>query len=128
MDAETRRFVRARAGNRCEYCQLPQEQSPLAKLQVEHIRPIKHHGGDEPENLAIACIDCNLRKGANIAGFDPDTGSLTPLFNPRRDAWNQHFGWAGVLIVGKTPAARATIAVLELNSADRLELRSLSGA
>jgi 5-methylcytosine-specific restriction endonuclease McrA len=127
MDAETRRLVRERAGDRCEYCQLPQQQSPLASLQVEHIRPKKHQGSDSLENLALACIDCNLHKGTNIAGFDPDTDKLTPLFDPRHDSWSQHFAWAGVLLVGLTPTARATIAVLDLNSPDRLELRSLAG-
>jgi 5-methylcytosine-specific restriction endonuclease McrA len=127
MDAETRRVVRTRAGNRCEYCLLPQEQSPLAKLQIEHIRPVKHQGGDELENLALACIDCNLHKGTNVAGFDPETGLLTPLFDPRRDSWDEHFHWSGVIIIGMTPAARTTIAVLELNSPDRIELRSLAG-
>jgi hypothetical protein len=127
MDAETRRHVRERAGDRCEYCQLPQEQSPLAPLQIEHIRPKKHQGNDSLENLALACIDCNLHKGTNVAGFDPETDNLTPLFDPRHDSWSQHFAWAGVLLVGLTPTARATIAVLDLNSHDRLELRSLAG-
>ncbi|HEX5103638.1 MAG TPA: hypothetical protein VFV87_07510 [Pirellulaceae bacterium] len=35
MDAATRRFIRERAGNRCEYCQLSQEHSPLFVLQIE---------------------------------------------------------------------------------------------
>lgn len=55
MDAATRRFVRERAGHRCESCGLTQEQSPLAALQVEHVIPKKHFGGDGPENLALAC-------------------------------------------------------------------------
>jgi hypothetical protein len=47
MDQATRLFVRERAGERCEYCQRTQAESPMAKLQVEHILPIKHGGGDD---------------------------------------------------------------------------------
>jgi hypothetical protein len=125
MDAATRRTVRARAGNRCEYCQLTQEQSPLARLHIEHVRPIKHQGRDDIDNLALACIDCNLHKGTNVAGYDPLSGTLTPLFHPRQHAWEEHFRWQGVYIVGITPIGRTTVAVLDLNGAARLELRSI---
>jgi hypothetical protein len=54
MDEVTRNLVRQRAGNRCEYCGLPQAQSPLARLHVEHILPKKHGGTDAPDNLALA--------------------------------------------------------------------------
>jgi 5-methylcytosine-specific restriction endonuclease McrA len=91
IDAATRRLVRARAGNACEYFGLHQEHSPLASLQIEHIISRKHGGGDEPENLALACIDCNLAKGTDIAGFDPESGQITNLFHPRQQLWDEHF-------------------------------------
>jgi 5-methylcytosine-specific restriction endonuclease McrA len=76
MDAATRNFVRQRAENRCEYCGLHEDLSPLAALHVEHIRPKKHGGSNAEDNLALACIDCNLHKGTNIAGYDPETQVL----------------------------------------------------
>jgi len=60
-------------------------------LQIEHVIPKKHDGTDEPENLALACIDCNLAKGSNLAGIDPKTGRIVPLYNPRRQRWADHF-------------------------------------
>ncbi|HSS19497.1 MAG TPA: hypothetical protein VLL54_05435 [Pyrinomonadaceae bacterium] len=54
------------------------------------------------DNLALACIDCNLHKGPNLTGIDPNTGVITPLFHPRRDAWVEHFGWDGIYLVGST--------------------------
>jgi hypothetical protein len=126
MDAATRNFVRRRAGDRCEYCHLHQELSPLASLHVEHVRPRKHGGTDEVDNLALACIDCNLHKGTNIAGYDPQTSALTALFHPRRQAWSDHFEWRGILILGITTVGRTTAAVLEFNSEDRVELRAVS--
>jgi hypothetical protein len=98
----------------------------LAALHIDHIFPRKHHGGDEADNLALACIDCNLHKGTNVAGYDPLTRALTELFHPRRHVWTDHFQWLGVLIIGTTAIGRTTVEVLDPNSADRLELRTQS--
>ena len=86
MDSPLRNLVRDRAGNHCEYCRLHQDDSPLASLHVEHVIPKKHGGTDDPSNLALACVACNLHKGSDVAGYDPQTGALTKLFHPRRDA------------------------------------------
>ena len=124
MNESTRALVRQRAGNCCEYCQLPQDASPLAALHIEHIIARKHGGSDDPENLALACIDCNLRKGPNLTGIDTLTSQVTELFHPRRHRWDDHFAWSGVHVVAKTPIGRATLRVLDLNSEDQLALRS----
>lgn len=112
-----------RAGRRCEYCRRHQADSPLAQLQVEHIIPRKHGGTDDVENLAAACVDCNLRKGSNLAGIDPETGAITPLIDPRRHPWTDHFRWDGLELIGLTAIGRTTIQVLDLNSHDRVEVR-----
>jgi hypothetical protein len=126
MDAAVKRMVRERAGDRCEYCHLRQEQSPLFPLQIEHIRTRKHHGGDELENLALACIDCNLHKGPNVAGIDAESHQLTELFHPRHHAWSDHFEFRGPLILGKTAIGRVTVDVLNMNSYDQVALRLLA--
>lgn len=123
IDAETRRRVRLRAGEACEYCGLLQMDSPFARLHIEHVRPKKHGGDDSSDNLALACIDCNLAKGANIAGIDPETDRLTSLFDPRRQSWPDHFEKQGILIVGKTDVGRTTVQVLRMNSEEQLQLR-----
>ena len=123
MTEAVRHLVRQRAKHRCEYCQLHQDDSPLAALHIEHIRPIKHGGTDALENLCLACIDCNLHKGTNLTGIDPETDEITPLFHPRRDNWDEHFIWNGIRIAGRTAVGRATIRVLDLNGDDRLDLR-----
>lgn len=123
MDQIKRRRVRERARDRCEYCQLPQEHSPVAKLQIEHITPKKHGGNDDLKNLALACIDCNLHKGSNLTGIDPETGTIVQLYNPRTQKWSDHFTWSGVLLVGQTDVGRATIDVLAINSDPRIQVR-----
>jgi 5-methylcytosine-specific restriction endonuclease McrA len=123
MTEAVRHLVRQRAKHRCEYCQLHQDDSPLAALHIEHIRPIKHGGTDAVENLCLACIDCNLHKGTNLTGIDPETDEITPLFHPRKDNWDEHFGWNGTRIAGRTAVGRVTVRVLDLNGDDRLDLR-----
>lgn len=125
MNNSVRIQVRERAGNRCEYCQLRQVDSPLAALHVEHIIPIKHGGADDLENLALACIDCNLHKGPNLTGIDPQTGQTTRLFHPRFEKWNDHFEWNGISVIGKTAVGRTTVRVLDMNSEDQIALRAL---
>lgn len=122
MDAATSQSVRQRAGNRCEYCHLPQEFSGL-RFHVEHIVARQHRGTDDTDNLALACPECNLHKGTNLTGIDPDTGKVTPLLHPRRDRWAEHFTIADGSIVGKTPAGRTTAWLLEMNSAERMRMR-----
>ena len=111
MRPSTRASVQERAGYRCEYCQLHQEDSPLAVLHVEHIIPRIHGGTDDLDNLALACIDCNLHKGTNLTGIDPESRQVTELFHPRRHRWEDHFEWRGIYLTGKTAIGRATVRV-----------------
>jgi 5-methylcytosine-specific restriction endonuclease McrA len=59
-----------RAGNRCEYCQLP-AQLQIGGFQVDHIVPRSRGGQTAVANLAWACPHCNARKWAYIDGEDP---------------------------------------------------------
>jgi hypothetical protein len=124
MDAALRELVRRRAGNRCEYCHLPQEFSEL-QFHIEHIIPRQHGGTEAPENLALACPECNLAKGPNLAALQPGGLKIVRLFNPRHDKWVRHFRSNGVHIVGKTPIGRASVALLRMNDAERLRIRAL---
>jgi len=90
---------------------------------VEHIIARQHSGGDDIENLALACHRCNLHKGPNLSGIDPVTGEVEVLFHPRRDRWADHFTFRGAYVQGLTACGRTTIAVLALNDARRIELR-----
>jgi 5-methylcytosine-specific restriction endonuclease McrA len=124
MKAADKARVRKRARYRCEYCRLRRADSPLVPLHIEHIVPKAHGGSDDLDNLALACIDCNLHKGTNLTGIDPPTGAVTEVFHPRRHRWEDHFAWRGIYLVGKTAIGRTTIRVLNMNSEDQLALRS----
>ena len=123
MDAALRNAVRHRAQFRCEYCLLPEAYAPVTPFQIEHIIARQHGGRTAPSNLALACHHDNLHKGPNLTGIDPVTRKLVRLFHPRRMKWARHFRWDGPLLVGRTPVGRATIAVLQMNHEDRINLR-----
>ena len=117
-----RRLVTERAGGRCEYCLMPQSVSAF-EHEPDHIVPIQHGGRSQADNLALACLRCNRRKGPNVGSFDPKTGALVPFFNPRSQAWEDHFQLNGALIQPLTPEARVTVKILQLNDEQRIEER-----
>jgi hypothetical protein len=124
MDDSLQNIVWQRARGACEYCQLSSSCDPLA-FQIDHIIAQKHRGQTISENLALSCLRCNAHKGPNIAGIDPVSRQITALFHPRNDRWEEHFRWEGPLLIGLTPAGRATIAVLEINNPLRVAFREM---
>ena len=125
VPAALRRTVRERAGNRCEYCRISQR-FEINSLQVDHTRPLRHGGRTVAENLALACLPCNLWKGPNLTAFDPAEDRPEFLFAPRRDIWTDHFELHGGAVVGLTPTGRATAAFFKMNEPARVRLRARS--
>lgn len=125
MDVETRDLIRKRAGDRCEYCHMPQVATPFISFHVEHIVARQHRDvpSDDPSELAYACDRCNAFKGPNLSSIDPTTGDKVDLFNPRLHDWSEHFGLSAGRIIGLTPIGRATVRLLNMNAARRVELR-----
>lgn len=125
MKASLRAQVRARAGRRCEYCRLHEDDLPFWPFHAEHVIARKHGGTDAPGNLAWSCHHCNLAKSSNLSGRDPKTGKIVPLFHPRTQRWSRHFRWDGPRCVGRTASGRATVAVLNMNVSHRVSLRRM---
>lgn len=65
----------------------------------------------------MACRRCNERRYNYVAGIDPETQAIIPLFNPRQQQWKEHFVWqeSGIVIQGITAVGRATCTRLDLN-------------
>ncbi|HEX3033959.1 MAG TPA: HNH endonuclease signature motif containing protein [Thermodesulfobacteriota bacterium] len=114
IPADLRQFIIVRASNRCEYCLLSQA-GQEATFHVDHVIPIVAGGKTVIENLSLACVSCSLRKAARQQVVDPKTGKEVPIYNPRRDTWNQHFCWDGFYVVGLTASGRATVEALAMN-------------
>lgn len=108
--------VARRASHRCEYCRAPEAVFNFP-FEVEHVLPPGYGGTDEDSNLGLSCRACNLYKGSQIEAQDPQTGKSTPLFHPRRDAWEEHFkvDEQSGIITGLTFVGRATVDALKMN-------------
>jgi hypothetical protein len=123
MNERLRGQVRQRAGDRCEYCRMPQSCTVLPH-EIDHIRAQKHGGASTLKNLCWACAWCNSFKGTDVAGYPPGSDDLVPLFNPRIDTWDNHFSWEGAILRGKTPVGAATIELLRVNQPERVNHRA----
>jgi hypothetical protein len=111
-----REKVKAQAHHRCGYCQTS-EYVVGTPMEIDHMIPLSLGGPTEEGNLWLACSLCNDHKSERIAAFDPESGEIVRLFNPRFQNWHDHFSWSpdGDLIIGKTPSGRATVLALNLN-------------
>ena len=121
-----RELIRKRANYLCEYCHSPEKIS-ATRFTLDHIVPRSLGGGDDLDNLALACRRCNERRYNFVAGYDSVNSSIVPLFNPRLQQWGEHFAWSadGTKIMGNSPTGRATIARFDLNDSRYLEKDSI---
>ena len=115
-------IVRERAGERCEYCRMPQK-AHLLTFPIDHIIARQHGGPTTLENLALSCVRCNSYKGPNISGMDPFTEEMTRLFHPRTDIWDEHFQLVGANIKGLSGVGRTTVSLMQMNHPDYIALR-----
>lgn len=111
-----RQIVRERAVFRCEYCHAD-ERWQFIRFTLDHVTPQSAAGSNDADNLALACRNCNERRGNRTEAVDPQTQAIVPLFNPRLDVWNEHFTWSsdGIRLIGVTAVGRATIERLDIN-------------
>ena len=110
LPAELLLRLKLQVGNRCGYCRT----SVLVTgqpLTVEHIIPLARGGSSHEDNLWLSCRRCNEQKDIQIDGIDPETGERVPVFDPRRQAWREHFACSGdgTQVIGLTPCGRATV-------------------
>src|SRR5262249_39748032 len=61
LSGSLRYEVLKRAGFRCELCGISADERAI---EVDHISPRKHGGGDDLTNLQALCYKCNANKGA----------------------------------------------------------------
>ena len=119
ISEELRRLVAERAAHICEYC-LISEADRSSSYQVDHIISVKHGGSTTLDNLAYACIYCNLQKGSELGSIVWRTGELVRFFNPRRDFWGEHFRLDEAVIQPLTDIGEVTARIFAVNSDNRL--------
>ena len=83
VTAKQRRIIAKRAQDCCEYCG-SQERFATQAFSVEHIIPRSKGGKTILDNLALACQGCNSHKHIKTEGYDPVSGEVVSLFNPKK--------------------------------------------
>lgn len=117
-----RQLVAQRAGYRCEYCRVHQDDF-YYQFEIDHIVSLKHEGETSFENLALACGICNRNKGTDLGTYLDGKKEFIRLFDPRTDDWHEHFELDEGEIVPKSLIGRATAKILDFNNLDRIILR-----
>jgi 5-methylcytosine-specific restriction endonuclease McrA len=69
----------------CQYCG---RQFPRSQLTIDHVIPQSRGGGETWENLVLACVKCNLKKGNST----PEEASMPLRRRPAKPSWIPHFG------------------------------------
>ena len=118
ISPEVRRLVASRADSLCEYCLIPDANG--VGFQIDHIISVKHGGATTPDNLAYACIFCNLQKGTDLGSINWQTGELVRFFNPRRDFWGEHFQLNEAVIQPLTDIGEVTTRIFDFNNDERI--------
>jgi hypothetical protein len=124
ISAELRRTVVARADGLCEYC-LIHEDDTFFGCEVDHIISEKHGGPTAADNLAYACLFCNRNKGSDVGSIvlPLKSGVFSRFYNPRTDAWSEHFALDdsdGVTIKPLTDVGDVTARIFAFNTSERL--------
>ncbi len=107
----TRGLVRRRAGYRCEFCGV-HENDAGGELTLDHYRPRSCGGSDSLDNLIYACSRCNLYKH----DYWPVSEGAPRIWNPRREEFATHFATCkDGSLKAKTPGGTFTLRLLRLN-------------
>ena len=76
----TRANIYLRDQYRCQYCG---RSGKSADLNIDHMIPRSRGGSSDWENVVVACVSCNRRKGNHL----PEEVGMRPARVPRRPRW-----------------------------------------
>lgn len=72
----------------CRYCGISQ-----GPFHLDHVRPWSWGGADLLSNLVLACVSCNLRKGASYWKPKPILGSSFADHSEEIQRWLRRYAW-----------------------------------
>jgi len=81
----SRRNIFERDQNTCQYCA---KRFPKPDLTIDHVVPQSRGGRDTWENLVLACVPCNVRKGNRT----PREAGMLLVNKPVKPNWLPKFG------------------------------------
>lgn len=81
----TRKAIFERDNNTCQYCG---RKTRKERLTIDHVIPKSRGGGEEWNNLVLACLECNARKRNKV----PEEAGMKLLRKPKKPPWFPHLG------------------------------------
>ncbi len=81
----SRRNIFERDRNTCQYCG---KRFSKMDLTIDHLVPRSRGGKDSWDNLVLACVKCNVRKGDRL----PQEAGLKLARRPTKPQWIPHLG------------------------------------
>ena len=81
----SRRNIFERDKNTCQYCG---RRMPRSEVTVDHVVPRSRGGIDSWNNLVLACVDCNVRKGNRT----PVEARMPLIRKPSKPVWLPQLG------------------------------------
>ncbi len=81
----SRHSIFERDNHTCQYCG---RRLPKSQLTIDHVVPQSRNGGDTWENLAVACVPCNVKKGNRT----PEEAGMRLIRRPFKPSWIPNFG------------------------------------
>jgi len=76
----SRRNIFERDKNTCQYCG---KRHPKSELTIDHVIPQSRGGRDNWENLVLACVKCNVKKGSRT----PAEAHMALRKKPQKPDW-----------------------------------------
>ena len=81
----SRRNIFERDDHRCQYCGTRHSKQDLT---IDHVLPRSRGGYDTWENLVLACVQCNMKKGNRT----PEEARMRLMRKPVKPHWLPRFG------------------------------------
>ena len=81
----SRRNIFERDKNTCQYCA---KQFKKTELTLDHVLPRSAGGRSTWENLVLACVPCNVKKGSRM----PEDARMPLIRRPRKPRWVPYTG------------------------------------
>jgi len=81
----SRRNIFERDKNTCQYCG---RRMPRSEVTIDHVIPRSRGGIDSWENLVLACVDCNVKKGNRT----PAEARMPLIRKPVKPSWLPQLG------------------------------------
>ncbi len=75
----------------CQYCgrsgAMDFDDWNHAWFAIDHVKPKKHEGGNDPSNLVVACHTCNSVKGSDMCSSVEEGREIIERKNAGRRVW-----------------------------------------